>query len=398
LVQLKNFITALLSILFLPLTANGTVAALSDNVTVSLITSSPSDDEVYTLYGHTAIRVKDDSARFDVVFNYGIFDFSKPNFIYRFAKGETDYILATYEFKREFADYQRRGSGVCEQVLNLLPEEKKALLQALEVNARPENRVYRYNFFFDNCATRPFVMIERSIGGTINYRHIREKETFRHAINNLTREHEWLTLGCDLVLGLPADRIMTQRERLFLPDNLKDYLTHSVIVREDVSQPVVLATNILADQQPKPEQKMNILSSPLACFGVLFVALLLITLLERFFKKYFRLIDSLLFIVAGTAGSIIFFLSFFSVHPGMFPNINIIWLHPLHLLGAVFFSLKKFKKPAFWYHFINFAVIFAMCVAWFFIPQHFNIAFIPLTAILLLRSGWALLRKKLMTE
>jgi hypothetical protein len=368
---------------------------LSSGAIISLLTSSPHDGEVYALYGHSAIRVKDDSVKMDWVFNYGIFDFSKPNFIYRFAKGETDYKLAAFDFKYYLIEYQERGSEVCEQVLNLLPQEREALWQALALNASPEHRVYRYNFFFDNCATRPIAMIEKNINGTINYQGVDITETFRDAINTCTKYQQWQTLGCDLVLGLPTDRVMTQKERLFIPEYLRDYLANSVIVREATAQPIVLKTNILAPQQPKPEPPFNILSSPLLCFSILFVILLITTIIERITQKYFRWIDSFLFLVAGIAGCIIFFLSFISVHPSTFPNINLLWLHPLHLLGAVFFAIKKWKKPAFWYHFINFAVIFAMCVAWIFIPQHFNIAFIPLIASLLLRSGWALLRKKL---
>jgi hypothetical protein len=323
---------------------------------------------------------------FDLVFNYGIFDFTKPNFIYRFVRGETDYRLAVLEFKREFSDYQRHGSEVCEQILNLLPEEKEALWQALTLNALPENCVYRYNFFFDNCATRPIATIEKSIDGTLEYRGAETEETFRHAINYLTREYEWTTLGCDLVLGLPTDRAMTRKERLFLPENLKDYLTHSVIIRGETSQPAVLATNMLAVQQPGRKQKTPVLSSPFTCFCILFVILLLVTLAERVMKRYFRTVDGILFFAAGMAGCIIFFLSFFSEHPCTFPNINLLWLHPFHLAGVIFIFIKKLKKPAFLYHLINLAVIFAMCVAWLFIPQHFNPAFIPLIAGISLRS------------
>jgi hypothetical protein len=375
------------------LAANSTALPLSDSAQISLLTSAPHDETVYTLYGHTSIRVKDDAARIDRVFNYGIFDFSKPNFIYRFAKGETDYMLGVYNFKSFIAEYRERGSEVFEQTLNLLPEEKEALYQALESNALPQNRVYRYNFFFDNCATRPIDMIEKNINGSVNYQAVETKETFRHAINYLTREHEWLTLGCDLVIGLPADRVMTQKERLFLPKNLRDYLSNLVIVRGETSQPIVLKTNTLAAQQPKSEQKPTLLSSPLMCFSILFVIFLILTLIEMSQKKYFRMIDCILFFVAGISGCIIFFLSFFSVHPSMFPNINLLWLHPFHLVGVIFFSIKKLKKPVFWYHFINFAAIFAMCIAWFFIPQHFNIAFIPLIASLFLCSSRALLKK-----
>jgi hypothetical protein len=390
----KIIVSTLLSVFFLSLSANNTAVPLSDNAIISLLTHSPVDAGIHTRYGHTAIRVKDDSAKIDCVFNYGIFNFSE-DFIYRFAKGKTDYRLESCSFKYEFHSFQSLGCTVWEQVLNLLPEEKETLWQALILNALPENCIYRYNFFFDNCATRPIVMIEKSIHGTVNYQGVEIQETFRHAINYLTKEYPWTTLGCDLVLGLPTDRVMTQKERLFLPVNLKDYLSNSVIIRGETSQPMVLSTNILAKQRPETEQKIP---SPLACFTILFLILLITTWIERVRKKYFRIADCILFSIAGIAGCIIVFLSFFSEHPCMFPNINLLWLHPLHLIGVIFFSIKKLKTPAFWFHFINFAAISVMFIVWFFIPQQFNIAFIPLIASILLRSGWALLRKNLLIE
>jgi hypothetical protein len=391
LIALLLFIVSLKS----PLSALDNIThQLSPEAVVSLITCTPYDGEVYALYGHTAIRVFDASNNLDVVVNYGTFDTNKPNFIYHFATGETDYILSVYNFSYLFSEYREKGSQVCEQVLNLLPEEKERLWQSLVINALPENRGYRYNFFFDNCATRPIAMIEKNINGTINFQGTEEKTTFREAINKCTAEHEWLTLGCDLVLGTPTDRIMTQKERLFLPENLRVYLSKSVIVRDGSPQPIVAQTNILSEQQIQAK-KFNIFSSPLICFGIFFLLILLITLIEYSSKKYFRIIDCIIFFIAGIAGCIIFFLSFISVHPCMFPNINLLWLHPLHFVGVFFFSLKKLKNPAFWFHFINFAAILTMCVGWIFVPQHFNIAFIPMIATLWMRSGWALLRKKL---
>ncbi|MDR2681269.1 MAG: DUF4105 domain-containing protein, partial [Tannerella sp.] len=383
---------------------------LSPQAQISLLTSSPIDDEVYTLYGHSALRVYDPEAKTDVVFNYGIFDFSRPNFIYRFAKGETDYKVGAYNFSYYLVEYIERGSEICEQVLNLLPEEKESLWQALVLNEQPENRVYRYNFFFDNCATRPAVMIENSIRGSIKYPASHgdnpstkglppaEQSTFRDAINFCTRNHPWITFGCDLVLGAPTDRAMTLKETFFLPEYLRRTFDKARIERDGTTQPLVIRTNILAEETRTPAQSPPFPTTPLACFSFVFIILLYFTLREWRKKTYYRWLDILLFFSAGIAGCVLFFLSFISVHPSIFPNISLLWLHPFHLAGIVFFSVKKFNKLAFWYHFINFATIFGMSMAWIFVTQHFNTAFTPLIASLWLRSGWALLRKKLSVE
>ena len=371
-----------------------TAPPLSREAEISLITCSPTDDAVFTLYGHTALRVYDPVLKIDWVYNYGIFDFSSPNFIYRFAKGETDYKLDTSYFSYFLMEYSTRGSTIYEQVLNLLPEEKESLWQALEWNRKPENRVYRYNFFFDNCATRPAVMVENNIKGYISYAPASELPTFRDVINYCTRNHPWITLGCDLVVGLPSDRVMTLQETFFIPDYLKNAFDKAEIIREDTTETLVKQTNILANGILKPDFLILFPPTPFTAFTVLFVLILALSFIEWRRKSYYRFVDVILFLSAGLAGCIIFFLSFFSVHPSMFPNINLLWLHPLHLIGVLFFSVKKWKIVAFWYHFINFAVVMSMCVGWIFIPQHFNMAFIPLIASLLLRSGGALLRKK----
>lgn len=368
--------------------------SLSEQAQISLLTCSPTDDAVYALYGHTALRVHDPVNQIDWVFNYGIFDFSRPNFIYHFVKGELDYRLGYSPFKDFLPEFLLNGSEVYEQVLNLLPEEKQSLWQALVINVQPENRTYRYNFFFDNCATRPAVMIEKNIRGTVQYAPQTAYPAFRDLINYCTRNHPWLTFGCDLVLGLPTDRTMTQRETFFIPDYLKNAFNQAVIVRDGKTEPLVIQKNILTHRDELPEPARSPLTSPFACFTLLFFVILLLTLLEHRRKTYCRFLDALLFFAAGCAGCLLFFLSFISVHPSMFPNMSLLWLHPVHLLAVVLFTVKKFKMLAFWYHCINFAVILIMSVAWFFVPQHFNIAFIPLIASLWLRSGGALIRQK----
>gem|GEM_PF-4059010 len=182
---------------------------LSEEARISLMTSAPYDEEVFTVYGHAALRIYDPKQNIDYIFNYGIFDFSKPNFIYRFAKGETDYKLGVADFQDYVIEYQMRGSDITEQVLNLTQEEKEHIWDALLINYRPENRVYRYNFFFDNCATRPAAILEKEINGSVDYQYPYQSQTFRDLINYCTRNHPWLTFGCDLALGSPTDREAT---------------------------------------------------------------------------------------------------------------------------------------------------------------------------------------------
>ncbi|GHU55186.1 membrane protein [Bacteroidia bacterium] len=384
------FIFAALTLVVGLLRAQGT---LSEDAKISLLTCSPSEEASFTVYGHTAIRVLDPVRKIDYIFNWGIFDFNKPNFTYRFAKGETDYKLGITTYDYFLAEYQMRGSGMTEQVLNLNTDEKARIWDALVENARPENVEYRYNFFFDNCATRPLAIIEKVVDGTLTYHNSAEPQTFRRLINYCMRNKPWLIFGTELALGSPTDRLATPHEELFLPLYLEAAFDMATIVdAEGLERPLVVQTNILAEDVPDRIEKT--LFTPLVASLILLVIILVITCLEWRNKKYFRFFDGILFFVTGLAGCTIFFLAFVSVHPATWPNWLILWLHPFHLIGAVLIAVKKLHKTATAYHGINFVLLTLMLIGWYFIPQTFNLAFLPLVVALWLRSGSALSRAK----
>lgn len=134
----------------------------ADSIRISLLTCAPGE-EIYSLFGHTAIRYEEPARGIDRVYNYGLFSFNTPNFILRFALGKTDYQLGVEDYRRFAAEYEYFGRSVWQQTLNLTVEEQQQLITLLEENYRPENRIYRYNFFYDNCATRPRDKVEESL-------------------------------------------------------------------------------------------------------------------------------------------------------------------------------------------------------------------------------------------
>ncbi len=370
---------------------------LTERAKISLLTTSPSDDAVYTLYGHTSIRIRDSidaNTTFDYIFNYGMFDQSVPNFLYKFVKGETDYMLGCYSYSAFESDRLLLNSNVCEQVLNLYPQEIQTILTELMIKSIPENRNYRYNFFFDNCATRPAILVEEFINGNIIYEENLPKITFRDMINHCTRDHPWVTFGCDLALGSPTDRIVTIKESFFIPEYLKNAWSTAKVENFNGTERSLVLTEHILIENVSDEVSGKTIFTPLVCGLLLFVVILLITWVEWKRKKYFRIVDCLLFFFAGMAGCVMFFLCFISVHPSIWPNINIVWLHPFHLAAVALFAIKKLNKAAYWYHFTNFVALLLMLFAWIFIPQHLNMAFIPLIATFLLRSGYCLIRNK----
>ena len=377
-------------------------AFLTENAKISLLTATPSDYAVYTLYGHTAIRIRDSIAAdktIDYVFNYGMFDNSQPNFVYKFAKGETDYMLVYYPYNVFVSERTLLNGDVYEQILNLTLPEMQDLWTALINNASPENRFYRYNYFFDNCATRPAQLIEQVVKGQIIYQaNPAAGKTFRDIINDCTRDNAWLTFGCDLVLGIQTDRVVTLHESFFIPEYLYKIYSNAQIADPDGTKRPLVSEEYVLSEKIDDEKLSETFFTPLTCSLLLLAVVLFVTWIEWRRKKYFRSVDCLLFFMAGIAGCIIFFLCFLSEQPYTWPNITIGWLHPLHLIGFVLFSVKKLYKAAYIYHFINFAALLLMSFAWIFIPQHLNIAFIPLITVLLIRSGYCLIRKKYISD
>ena len=330
----------------------------------------------------------------DYVFNYGMFDSSIPHFIYRFAKGETDYWVDYYPYEFFAGDRQLQNSSVYEQELNLTPQERENLWMALLINIQPENRVYRYNFFFDNCATRPAKLIEQIVNGRIIYQENMSKETFRDIINDCTRNNPWLTFGCDLVLGSPTDRVVTLHESFFIPEYVRKTFSTAQIMNPDGTIRPLVSSEYRLIETIDDEDTGKSIFTPLVCSLLLFAVILWITRIEWLKHLYCRWLDCLLFFIAGVAGCILFFLCFLSEHPSIWPNISIGWLHPFHCIAVVLFMVKKLNRVAYFYHFINFVALLLMLFVWILIPQHLNVAFIPLIATLLLRSGYCLVRNK----
>ena len=197
---------------------------LSDEAVISLITCTPGE-ALYERYGHTALRIYDPIEAFDIVFNYGIFSFNTDHFYWKFVRGETWYCLGTSSTRWFFEDYAAEHRPVYEQVLNLTPAQRNSLWMALCDNYKPENCEYLYNFVFDNCATRPYVLIKNVLDDTIHSDYTGyEGQTFRRFIRHYTGALSWENAGINLLFGPKADQTMSNEQRLFLPEELMHYM------------------------------------------------------------------------------------------------------------------------------------------------------------------------------
>lgn len=313
----------------LPVYANETFnTEYYDSVDVSLLTCQP-HDEVYSLYGHTAIRWHDmhqDGS--DIAFNYGVFDFNRPHFVMRFVFGLTDYELGAYPYRLFLEEYRHFGSMVTEQVLNLTNEEKQRLHRALAENLMEQNKVYRYNYFYSNCTTKARDIIERCVNGDVVYAENKEyTPTYREMVHEMVRNNPWSRWGNDLLLGVKADMKTVRHQQEFLPQNLMYDFDRAQINANGIRRPLVKERRMAVPAGVQIIQSGFPLS-PLACAAILAVIGLVVFIAEWRLKRSFLLWDILLMLATGTIG-IVLTLMIFSQHPTVSLNLQILLFNPL---------------------------------------------------------------------
>lgn len=397
---MKYIVTGILMMMLWMAPACAQATQQDDSVRISLLTCAPGE-ELYALFGHTAIRYEEPRRGIDVVFNYGLFSFRTPNFALRFALGETDYMLGAEDYDSFMAEYMMTNRSVWQQTLNLTPQEKARLIGMLEENYRPENRMYRYNFFYDNCATRPRDKIKESIDGKVVFPKLTEKQvSFRDMVRLHTEGHAWARFGFNLCLGARADLPITDEQMMFTPHFLKEAFDGATIETNGSTRPLVASTVTLYEQEPETEAEKEAAAERFTPVGVAYLLLLVcifLTLKDIRRRKGCWAFDLLLFAVAGLAGCILAFLALFSSHPAVDRNYVLLVLHPGHLLMLpyIVYCIRKGKKC--WYLVANMAVLTLFIPFSRLIPQEFEPAIVPLALCLLVRSAGNLIityRKK----
>lgn len=358
----------------------------TDSIRFSLLTCAPGT-EIYSLFGHTAIRYENYTRRIDVVFNYGMFSFNTPNFIFRFVAGETDYQLGITPYSYFEAEYAMRGSSVYQQVLNLTQSEKERLLTILENNYLPENRIYRYNYFYDNCTTRARDKIEECIEGKVVYPDSLSGKSYRGIVHEFTAGSPWDEFGIDLCLGAEADKEINKRQQMFSPFYMKYYASNAYIVDAGgTRRPLILDETKIVDVEPEEVQPGFILS-PLMC-GALFLALCVVMAWRQWkTQRIWWGWDIVLYGLQGLAGCIIAFLFFFSVHPTVGSNWLLILFNPIPLLYLPFMVYKAVKRKKDYYHVGNMVYLTLFITILPFCGQEFNLTVLPLALGLLVTSA-----------
>ena len=360
-----------------------TNASSMDRVRISLLTCAPGS-EIYALFGHSALRSENPDQQEDWVFNYGMFSFKDPNFVMRFVKGETDYQLGVIPFAYFEAEYAMRGSSVYQQVLNLTNDEKELLVNLLKENYLPANRVYRYNYFYDNCTTRARDKIEESIQGKVIYPKNEKEVSFRDILHEFMVDSHWSEFGIDLCLGSEADQPIDERKQMFAPFYMLGAARGAMIHRGDTVVPLVLEEVKIVDAVLEDEPAFPL--SPIFCSLLLLLVTMVVVAWSICKGRSCLAWNVLLFFLQGIGGCIIAFLFFFSLHPTVGSNWLRMLFNPLPLLYLpvlIYRGIKGKKDP---YHWYNLVCLTSFMILIPFLPQEFNPTVLPLALSLILVS------------
>ncbi len=358
---------------------------LSPEAQSSLLTCAPGD-EIYSYFGHSAIRINDPMLGIDSVFNYGVFSFEAPNFIWRFIKGETDYMLYGYSMTIFMEDYREEQRSVYEQVLNISPAEKQRLFDALVENAKKENRVYRYRHFSDNCSTRVRDQFEKSVNHNLKYDTLQDtKLSYRDLIDQYVPGNSWNGFGIKIALGIPADHMTTYSQKMFLPDYLSNSMGSASVVKEGEQLRFVSPVTTLFEAAPVKHGFS--VTSPAVVVNFILLVVAMLTFIEYRNKRRMIGLDFLVFVSTGFAGLILGFLCFISVLEATGWNLNLIWALPTHFIFAFLWLFPSLRPGLNWYLKFTFGLVLLFLVTLLLLPQSFHWLVVPICVILLLRSG-----------
>lgn len=354
--------------------------AQDNDTTFYLLTCGPGT-ELYSIYGHTALMVV--TGKKDAVYNWGVFDFDTPNFGWRFAKGRLDYMVDSGRLQDFLRTYFHEQRFVLSQKINLLPGEKRWLMELITENLEPENKYYRYDFFYDDCSTRIRDLLEKVTNKGLVYPDEVESDipTFRDMIGKYQKPYPWLQFGIDLLVGSEAEKKANVRDRMFLPVDMMDGLTETYVDRNGDRQKLLEPAIPLLDFIP-PEIKPSFFTSPLLVFSLILLLTAFLTI--RFYNSSVNnLIDYFFFFIFASIAVLMIFFNFFSDHDQLRRNYNIIWLNPFII--AAFISVLANRGTRTWFR-IVFVMTCLFLLMHLFLPQAFNPANYPLILIIMLRS------------
>ncbi|WP_228235462.1 DUF4105 domain-containing protein [Allomuricauda sp. M10] len=385
---------SLLLILFLLVgkTLFSQVPELSEKSQISLLTCA-AGDEVYTAFGHSAFRVQDSVLGIDVVYNYGTFDFNKPNFYLNFAKGRLIYSLSRSTFDNFLYSYELEKRWIKEQILDLTLEQRNQMLQFLENNYLPQNRDYLYDPLLNNCSSITGTILKDQFGDKVVFdgSYLDKQYTFRQLVRQYLSVNTWSMFGIDLAFGSPVDRKATVQEHMFMP-----YYAMEQIKRTTLDgKPIMKRERTVLDYDEHMRQSFFPLT-PLFWFMLLLAFTGVITYFDYRHQTRSRWLDFSLLLITGLIGTVLFLLWVATDHTSTPRNYNVLWAFPLNMVVAFVFAfqekLPEWSSKFFW---TALGLIGLMLLLWIFKLQIFSPVLIPLLLTLAIRYVYLIRYSKL---
>ncbi len=390
----------LLALLFLIGVIGGGIAPstaqptrLSAESEVSMVTILPGDP-VYSMFGHSALRVHDPALNVDRLYNYGTFDFGDPFFIPKFAYGHLRYFLSVVPYPAALRAYEQQRRPVIEQTLNLTRAQRTALFRYLQVNARPENRYYQYVFFFDNCSTRVRDALEQALGDAVQFSDRPHPDaTFRHLLDPYAANLPLVDLSFDLALGMPSDRRPTPREAHFLPEYLFAAFEHATVQHSDTTRALVARTDTV--------RWIEGYSSTPTAFDWPRAAGWLLLVLTLGWTGWQATTghrpgtygDALLLAGIGCTGLLACFLWFVATYEVTEYNWNLLWAWPTHLIAAAVLLWRPSAYGLRAYFAVTAVGTLIVAAGWMGWPQDLHAAVFPVVLAVGVRTGWRAVRQ-----
>ena len=355
----------------------------SNDTIAYLLTCGPGT-ETYSIYGHSALRVVIPEKHADTVYNWGVFDFSTSNFAWKFAKGRLDYMLGAESLRGFLRYYSFEERYVISQRINIDAKETRILLGLINENLKPENAKYRYDFFFDDCSTRIRDLLEKSIGEKLKYPPAESGKmpTFRDLVGKYQKPYPWLNFGIDLIMGSTADKKAVLRDHMFLPFDMKEGLSKSFVFRSGKMIPLLQNPEVLLNFDVITV-KQEFLTAPPSIFTLAIILVLILAGVTKS-SKIIRLMDIVIYSVFSILSILMIFFNFFTDHQQMRWNLNIIWLNPLILVCLIMLILNKTAMV--WFR-VVFYISAGFLLIHLLLPQEFNLSFLLLNIIILIRSS-----------
>lgn len=359
---------------------------------VSIVTVGPGEN-LYEVFGHSTIRIKDPILNFDLAYNYGVFDFSAPNFYTNFAKGKLVYKLARYPFKYFIQSNKEDKRWVKEQILNLTQEQKQQFFEYLENNAKQQNASYLYDPYFNNCATKlrdiSRIILRDRIDLNEEYT---SNKTLRQLMNEELHWNSWGSLGINIALGTTLDKEATPEQYLYLPDFVYLAFKEGTIDINGTLSPIVKKeVDILVFDEP--DNQFSFLS-PIVLFTLLLLIGVYFTYRDRKSGKRSKWFDFLLFFTTGLIGAGIVFLWFFTDHITTPNNFNFLWAFAPNLFISFYLLKDQIHKNIRRYIQMIGILLIGILVIWGAGIQLFSVALIPIFLLLGIRYYYLLTSEK----